>query len=159
VIKSGDASNMRKRAYSGLTLMAAGQGLDNALPTALMPPSELAPMQQDHMSWPKWGQYAETMGNIGEKPDMPEAEELMALYGVWMNASTLEEKGEAWRKMLRIHAEQQFVIGTVQGAMQPIVVSARLRNIPKKAIYSWEPTAMLGAYRVDQFYFAAGPTQ
>ena len=60
--------------------------------------------------------------------------------------------------MLRIHADQQFVIGTVQGAMQPIVVSEKLRNVPDKAVYSWEPTAMLGAYRVDEFYFAGGAT-
>ena len=65
--------------------------------------------------------------------------------------------------MLRLHADQQFVIGTVAGSIQPIVVSNHLRNVPEKAVFSWEPTALLGAYRVDEFFFddapAAGPTQ
>ena len=25
--------------------------------------------------------------------------------------------------------------------------------MPKKALYSWEPTAMLGVYRIDEFYW------
>jgi peptide/nickel transport system substrate-binding protein len=50
------------------------------------------------------------------------------------------------------------VIGTVAGALQPIVVKNGLQNLPAKAIYSWEPTAMLGIYRIDEMYWnrAAG---
>ena len=46
-VKPQDRTVLRNRAYSGLTVMVAAQGLDNALPTALMPPTELAPMSQD----------------------------------------------------------------------------------------------------------------
>ena len=51
--------------------MVGAQGLDNAIPTALMPPTELAPMRQDNYAWPKWGQYVETKGKNGEPVDVP----------------------------------------------------------------------------------------
>ncbi|GLS17539.1 peptide ABC transporter substrate-binding protein [Labrys miyagiensis] len=153
VIKAEDSGALNKRAYAGQTVMVASQGLDNAYATAVMPPTELAPLKQEKMAWPKWGQYAETAGKAGEKVDMPEAQQLLDLYSQWMNATTLDERTNAWRDLLRIHADQQFVIGTVQGALQPIVVTKTIQNIPKKAIFSWEPTANLGAYRVDEFYY------
>ena len=60
--------------------------------------------------------------------------------------------------MLANHAENQWSIGTLAGALQPIVVRNGLINMPKQALYSWEPTAMLGVYRIDEFYWdrAAG---
>jgi peptide/nickel transport system substrate-binding protein len=37
--------------------------------------------------------------------------------------------------------------------LQPIVVRNGLHGLPKKALYSWEPTAMIGIYRIDQMYW------
>jgi peptide/nickel transport system substrate-binding protein len=153
VIKAQEATNLRKRSFAGLTVMVAAQGLDNALPTPIMPPTELAPTRQDNASWPQWGQYYETSGRSGEAVDLPEAKELMRLYESWLSSSDEDEKARAWDALLRLNADQQFVIGTVSGSIQPIVVSALLRNVPQKALYSWEPTAMLGAYRIDEFFF------
>jgi hypothetical protein len=34
-----------------------------------------------------------------------------------------------------------------------VVAKAGLRNVPERALYSWEPTAMLGVYRMDEFYW------
>lgn len=153
VVKSEDSNDLAKRSYSGVTLMVASEGLQNAIPTALMPPRDLAPLLQENYAWPKWGQYAETGGMAGEKPDMPEAIQLMALWEQWMDATTLADQAAVWRQMLTLHANQQFSIGTVQGALKPIIVTKTIRNIPKKAIFSWEPTALLGVYRVDEFYY------
>jgi peptide/nickel transport system substrate-binding protein len=138
--------------------MVAAQGLDLALPTAIMPPTELAPMRQDNYAWPKWGQYVETKGKNGEPVDMPEAQALLQLYKEWMSTGDQAVQQRAWREMLKNHAENQWVIGTVAGALQPIVVKNGLQNLPAKAIYSWEPTAMLGIYRIDEMYWnrAAG---
>jgi peptide/nickel transport system substrate-binding protein len=163
LVKPQEASNLRQRSYSGRTLMVAAQGLDNALPTPVMPPSELAPMRQDNYAWPQWGQYVETRGKAGEAADTPDMKELMGLWEKWLRSSETTEKRSAWQDMLRMHAENQYVIGTVAGSIQPIVVSSHLRNVPRKAIFSWEPTAMLGAYRVDEFWFddqpESGPSQ
>jgi peptide/nickel transport system substrate-binding protein len=163
LVKPQEASNLRQRSFAGQTLMVAAQGLDNALPTALMPPSELAPTRQDNPAWPQWGQFYETAGKAGSKPDGPGMDALMRLYEEWLHSSDLTDKSRIWADLLRLNAENQYTIGTVAGSIQPLVVSKHLRNVPAQAIYSWEPTAMLGAYRVDEFFYdnqpASGPSQ
>lgn len=152
-VKPQERTILRQRAYAGQTMMVAAQGLDNAIPTAEMPPSELAPIRQDHYSWPKWGQFAETQGKNGEKPDSPEAQELIGLYQQWSETADTEEQLRIWTRMLEINADQQFTIGTVMGQLQPIVVARAMRNVPQRAIFSWEPTSLMGIYRLDQFYY------
>jgi peptide/nickel transport system substrate-binding protein len=55
--------------------------------------------------------------------------------------------------MLRNHVENQWTIGTIAGALQPVVAKNGLRNVPEHALYSWEPTAMLGVFRMDEFHW------
>ena len=157
-VKPQDRTILRNRAYAGMTVMVAAQGLDLAVPTAKMAPTELAPMIQTFYAWPKWGQYVETKGKNGEACDVPEAKHLLALYERWMATADEAVHEQVWREMLLNHAENQWSIGTLAGAFQPIVARNGLVNIPKKALYSWEPSAMLGVYRVDEFYWdkAAG---
>ncbi len=157
-VKPQDRTVLRNRSYAGLTVMVAAPGLDNAIPTAIMPPTELAPMRQDNYAWPKWGQYVETKGKNGEPVDIPEAQRLLDSYTAWMNTGDREAQRTAWREMLQNHAENQWTIGTIAGALQPIVVRNGLQGLPAKALYSWEPTAMLGIYRLDEIYWnkAAG---
>jgi peptide/nickel transport system substrate-binding protein len=152
-VKPQDRTVLRNRSYSGLTVMVAAQGLDNAVPTAIMPPTELAPMRQDNYAWPKWGQYVETKGKNGEAVDMPEAQRLLDLYGAWMSTGDKEAQTKAWREILANHAENQWIIGTVAGALQPVVMKNGLKNLPAKALYSWEPTAMIGIYRADEIFW------
>ena len=133
--------------------MVAAAGLDNAIPTAEMPPNELAPIRQDHYSWSKWGQFVETQGKNGERPDLPEAQELVKLYREWAMTADSDEQKRIWMRMLSINVEQQFTIGTVTGQLQPIVVARAMKNVPARAIFSWEPTSLLGIYRLDQFYY------
>jgi peptide/nickel transport system substrate-binding protein len=157
-VKPQDRTVLRNRAFAGLTVMVAAPGFDNAIPTAIMPPTEFAPMRQDNYAWPKWGQYVETKGLNGEAIDLPEAKRLSELYDAWMSTGDEAAQTQVWREMLLNHAENQWVIGTVAGALQPIVVRNSLQGLPAKALYSWEPTAMLGIYRVDELYWnkAAG---
>jgi peptide/nickel transport system substrate-binding protein len=157
-VKPQDRTVLRNRSYAGLTVMVAAPGLDNAIPTALMPPTELAPMRQDNYAWPKWGQYIETKGKMGESVDIPEAQHLLKSYETWMNTGNRVVQRAAWHEMLKNHVENQWTIGTIAGALQPIVVRHGLQGLPAKALYSWEPTAMLGIYRLDEIHWnkAAG---
>ncbi|WP_198411824.1 ABC transporter substrate-binding protein [Microvirga flavescens] len=151
--KPQDRTVLRNRSFAGLTVMVAAQGIDNAIPTAIMPPTEIAPMRQDNYSWPKWGQYVETKGDRGEAVDLADAKRLLDLYAIWMNTADPEIQAQAWREMLRNNAENQWSIGTISGALQPIVARNGLKNIPEKALYSWEPTALIGIYRTDEIYW------
>ncbi|MBA1158141.1 ABC transporter substrate-binding protein [Microvirga mediterraneensis] len=152
-VKPQDRTVLRNRSYAGLTVMVAAPGLDNAIPTAIMPPTEFAPMRQDNYAWPKWGQHVETKGKNGEKVDIPEARRLLDLYETWMGTGNRDVQRNVWSEMLRNHAENQWAIGTISGALQPIVVRNGLQGLPAKELYSWEPTAMLGIYRLDEIHW------
>ncbi len=150
----------RHRIYSGLTQMSMWSGLDFADLRASNPPLELAPTQQVQLEWPKWGHYYETKHKSGEKPDMPAVERLLALLHEWEEAAGDRAKRTAiWRKMLDIWSNQVFTIGIVGGVLQPVVVNNRLRNVPKKGIYNWDPGAHFGIYRPDTFWFAKPAAQ
>ena len=144
----------RNRIFAGETMIAVWFGVDNGIVSADMSPNEFAPTQQVQYQWPKWGQFFETSGQAGEEIDMPEPRELFDLYSRWQTATSKEERTKIWQRMLDIHAEQVFTIGIVCCTKQPVVVSNRLRNVPKEGVYAWNPGAHFGVYLPDTFYFA-----
>jgi len=145
---------LRRRVFSGETMMSMWSGLENGLPTPAMPPEELAPTRQIHLQWPKWGQYRETGGKVGEKIDMPKAKKLYELNDAWERATSVEERRRIWHEMLAIFTDQVYTIGTVSGVEQPVVVTNRLRNVPIKGVYNWDPGAHFGIYEPDRFWLA-----
>jgi peptide/nickel transport system substrate-binding protein len=143
----------RNRIFAGETVMSIWKGLENALATPDMSPEEMAPTNQQQLQWPKFGQYYETTGKSGSPPDIPEAAELLQLFNDWRAADTQEKRTEIWHRMLKMHVDQQFVIGTVNGVPQPVVVRDSLMNVPDEALYSWSPGAYFGIHRPDTFWF------
>jgi peptide/nickel transport system substrate-binding protein len=143
------------RAFAGETVMSIDKGFENGLPTADMPPLELAPVSQQQLEWPKWGQYYETKGHAGEPPDMPAAQKLLALLRQWFDSKTHDERRQVWQEMLTVHADEVFTIGLVAGVPQPIVVSNRLHNVPVEGVYNWDPGAHFGIYHAETFWLAS----
>ena len=133
--------------------MSLDKGIENGLATADMSPWELAPTSQQQLEWPKWGQYAETNGTAGEAPDLPGAVQLKELYNSWLAAPNSDEHARIWHQMLRIWADEVYSIGTVAGVQQPVVVNARLRNVPTDGMFNWDPGAHFGIYKPDGFWF------
>ena len=144
---------LRNRVFSGQTQMSVWTGLENGLPTADMSPDALAPTSQQQLQWPKFGQYFETSGKNGVPPDMPKVAELLRLRTEWRAAATREERAAIWHRMLEIHAEEQFSIGVICGVPQPLIVRDKIRNVPEKGTYNWDPGAFLGIYNPDTFWF------
>ncbi|EEE38064.1 oligopeptide ABC transporter, periplasmic oligopeptide-binding protein [Rhodobacteraceae bacterium KLH11] len=153
VMRPLDRDILRNRVFSGNTMASVWFGWDDGIPQTHTSPAFLAPTDQVFLAWPKWGQYYQTGGGSGEPPDMPEAEQLMKLAHDWELATTDEERAAIWAQMLRIHADQLYAIGILNGAPQPIVVSNRLRNVPQQAMWAWEPGAHFGIHRPDEFFF------
>ena len=143
----------RNRVFAGETVMAAWSGIDNGLAKPEMPPDEFTPVRQDRLMWPKWGQFYETKGRAGEPPDMAWGRELMQLHERWYTARKREDLIAIWRRILEINAQEVTSIGIVSAVPQPVVVSRRLRNLPVKGVYSWEPGAHFGIYRLDTLWF------
>jgi len=143
----------RNRVYSGETLMTIWTGVENALPDAAMSPAEFAPVKQEYLQWPKWGQYAETKGRSGEPVDLPAAAELQDLYHAWETTTDHNERAEIWRRMLEIHADQVFTLGVIAGVPQPVVIKDSLKNLPEEGLYNWDPGAFFGIYHLDSLWF------
>jgi len=151
-----DRDILRNRVFSGSAMASVWFGWDNGLPQTYTSPSYLAPRHQEFLAWPKWGQYYQTDGEVGEAPDMPEAQRLMELALQWDRASTDAERESAWTEMLKIHADQIYGIGILAEAPQPVVVSNTLRNIPETGMWAWDPGAHFGVHRMDEFFFEGG---
>jgi peptide/nickel transport system substrate-binding protein len=153
VMRPLDRDILRNRVYSGLSMAAVWFGWDNGIPQDYTPPEYLAPTHQEFFAWPKWGQYYQTGGEVGEAPDLQPAIRLMSLSKAWDHSTEKHEREAIWREMLAIHADQQFAIGILSQAPQPIVVSKYLRNVPETALWAWDPGAHFGIHRIDEFYF------
>ncbi|MEO1121151.1 MAG: hypothetical protein AAFW88_07850, partial [Pseudomonadota bacterium] len=137
----------------GQSVMTVWYGWDNGVPTPSAFPGELAPTRQDTLSWPAWGQYYQTKGESGEAPDYEPAAKLMALYDDWLHATDDQKRTQIWTKMMQIHADEVFAIGTVNSVPQPVVASNKLGNVPEAALYVWDPGAQFGLHRIDEWFF------
>ena len=144
---------MRKRITGGKTAFSAWSGLDNGVATAAMDPEGLAPSGSTMQIWPLWHDYVESRGQKGEAPDMASAKELVALHRAWKSAASHSEREAVWHKMLALHASEVFTIGLVNGTLQPVVVSNKLRNVPEKGLFNFAPMAFFGVYMPDTFWF------
>jgi peptide/nickel transport system substrate-binding protein len=143
---------LRKRIFSGETVMTMWFGYENGVPTADMSPDEFVPLHQQSYQWPMWGQYHETSGMSGEPVDLPLAQELLEQHILWTTARSRAERAKIWHRILEIHADQVYTIGIVAQVPQPVVVANDLRNVPVEGIYNWEPGALFGIYRPDRFW-------
>ncbi|MFD0914973.1 ABC transporter substrate-binding protein [Pseudahrensia aquimaris] len=153
-VKPGQRDILRSRVGNGDVVMSTWSGLNRGLATSDMNPEELAPVSSVQAQWPVWGRYFETKGASGEAPTMPEVAKLASLYEEWRTAESSEEQSRIWAEMLSIYTDQVFTIGTVSGAVQPIVVNKKMRNIPDKGIWAFEPTHYFGHYMPDTFFYA-----
>ena len=153
-IKASQRDILRKRAFSGQTVMSVWSGIDNALVTPDMSPAELAPTSDSQLQWPRWGTYVQTRGKSGEAIDVPEVKRLVELFDKWAEATNEEDRAASWHEMLSIYTDQVFSIGTVNGVRQPVAIAPNLKNVPEEGVFSYAPGAYFGVYSMDTFWFA-----
>jgi peptide/nickel transport system substrate-binding protein len=152
-IRNSQRDIFRSRVVGGNVMMSAWQGLDNGLPSADMPPTQLAPTTNDQLQWPVWGLYRLSGHKQGRPADIAEVEKLGQLLDEWLLTSTTEQRVRIWQEMLDIHADQVFSIGTVNSALHPVARSERLQNVPEDGLYGFEPMSYLGVYMPDTFWY------
>jgi peptide/nickel transport system substrate-binding protein len=151
--KPSQRDNLRERAITGQLVMSVWWGMENGIPTSEMRPDDLAPVRGDFLGWHAWGDYYETDGEGGEKPDWAPAEKLMELYEAWLVSKTPEERTKIWDEMLQINADETIRIGLVSGVRQPVVIK-NVENVPLEGIYGWDPGAHFGIHRMDEFFMS-----
>ena len=162
IMRPLDRNILRNRVYAGTSMAAVWFGWDNGLPTLSTSPKYLAPTNQEFFAWPKWGQYYQSGGELGEPPTSDAANRLLAMADGWNHATDDATRRIFWDEMLRIHAEQTYAVGLLSEAPQPVVINKHLRNVPERAIWAFDPGAHFGIHRVDEFFFDAerrGPSE
>ncbi len=153
LIKASHRDILRGRVAAGEAVMSVWSGLENGVPNADTDPEEFVPHNRINLQWPSWGLYEETSGASGRQADLPAVRELLKLNQAWLAATGRAERAVIWRKILSIHANQVFTIGTVSGVRQPVVVAKNLRNVPREGLYNWDPGAFFGIHNPDTFWF------
>ncbi len=144
----------RNRIFSGDAMMSIWSGMANGLPNADSNPAPLAPTSRYQYQWPQWGQYYESGGTAGLKPEMKEVNQLLQLNHDWRMAINKSERHAIWQEMLEIHRQQMFTIGIIAGVKHPVVVNQSLNNVPLTGFYDMKPGAYFGIYKPDTFWFS-----
>ena len=152
LFKPQTVNNFRLRVFSGEAIMTAYAGYTTAVPTADTSPGEYCPTQQGGLQWSRWGMYVQSNGKQGEKCDFQPVAQLLDLYYAWEKAPNSEARRKIWDQILSINVDQVFSIGTVNEILQPIVVSPKLKNVPKEGYWAWDPGGYIGLYKPDTFW-------
>ena len=155
LLKPQTTDNFRLRTTSGEAIMTAYAGVTTAAPTVDTSPREFTPVMQGGLQWPKWGLYVESKGKQGEPCDMEVGKKLLELLARWEKAVDAAEKRKAWEDILSVNADEVFSIGTVNEVRQPVTVGKKVRNVPDKGYWAWDPGGYIGLYEPDTFWIAS----
>ena len=91
-------------------------------------------------------------GKQGEACDTEEGKKLLELLHQWERSTDAAERRKAWDEILAINAEQVFSIGTVNSVRQPLTTGKKVRNVPEKGYWAWDPGGYIGLYKPDTFW-------
>jgi peptide/nickel transport system substrate-binding protein len=152
LLRPQTTDNFRLRNSSGESMMTAYAGITTSAPTPETAPKEFAPVMLGGLQWPKWGLFVESKGRQGEACDLPEAQKLVELLQQWERATDDAARTSAWQEMLMINADQVFSIGTVNSTKVPVVAARKLKNVPDKGYWAWDPGGYIGLYKPDTFW-------
>jgi peptide/nickel transport system substrate-binding protein len=134
--------------------MTAYAGVTTAAPTVDTSPREFTPTMQGGLQWPKWGLYIESHGKQGEACDTEEGKKLLELLQQWERSTDAAERRKAWDEILAINADQVFSIGTVNSVRQPLTATKKVKNLPEKGYWAWDPGGYIGLYKPDTFWIS-----
>ena len=90
-----------------------------------------------YSTWPLWGRWYVSGGQQGEEPPA-EVMELIDIYTEMQTTLDDAERVELGKKLLRRHAENLWLLGTVGNAPYVIIAKNNLRNIPETGWWGWD---------------------
>ena len=91
----------------------------------------------EQSQWSSWARWYFTDGTRGEEP----AEEIKQLLSWWerlRRATEEKERIEMGKKILLSQAQNLWAIGVIGLGPHPIIVSDRLRNVPRQGYWGWD---------------------
>jgi|TARA_Y100000310_G_scaffold318411_1_gene372429 peptide/nickel transport system substrate-binding protein len=104
--------------------------------------------------WNDWVRWYQSEGRLGSRPPA----EIVQLHTWWdeMRATaSLERRIFLGKRILRSTADNLWSIGTVGLAPQPVVINARLKNVPEVGWWGWDTRWSL-PYNPSSWFFEEG---
>lgn len=117
-------------------------------------PSFFMPIQSWHGHAPLWSQWYETEGRQGEEPP-DNIQERYRIYDQMRSTPSEDERVELGKQLLRIHADQPLVIGTVTACPAPLIFNERMRNLPRPGVPVGWDTYGISTYHPEAFFYGA----
>lgn len=92
---------------------------------------------QEVTQWPEWSRWYRSDGVRGMEPP-PEVKQLIAWWEVLRRTTDVEERIRMGKNILRSQAENLWVLGVIGQGPHPVIVSDRLRNVPRDGYWGWD---------------------
>ncbi len=134
---SGPLQRIRARAgLMDMTIWHADRNADILFP---IEPYWYVPTNRgwEQSQWSAWTQWYFTDGENGEEPPA-QIKELLGWWERLRRATDEAERIAMGKKILRSQAENLWALGVIGLGPHPIVVSNRLRNVPRLGYWGWD---------------------
>ncbi|MDP6700778.1 MAG: ABC transporter substrate-binding protein, partial [Candidatus Latescibacteria bacterium] len=134
---SGPLQRIRARAgLMDMTIWHADRNADILFP---IEPYWYVPTNRgwEQSQWSAWTQWYFTDGGNGEEPPA-QIKELLGWWERLRRATDEAERIAMGKKILRSQAENLWALGVIGLGPHPIVVSNRLRNVPRLGYWGWD---------------------
>ena len=92
---------------------------------------------QEVTQWPEWSRWYRSDGVRGWMPP-GKVRDLIAWWEVLRRTSDLQERIAMGKKILQSQAENLWVLGVIGLGPHPVIVSNRLRNVPRQGYWGWD---------------------
>jgi peptide/nickel transport system substrate-binding protein len=100
--------------------------------------------------WALWVQWCGSHGKRGEEPP-PAVRQLWDWWTEMQETTDAQRQIELGKNILRSQAENLWTIGTVGLAPQPLVISAKLKNVPARGYWGWDSRFLL-PYHLETWF-------
>ena len=126
---------------------------DNATDPIWVTNPKLIPVRQRYAAFgPLWAQWFESHGQKGLEPPALMRQAIDA-WGEARKYGPGEQLTKACREIVKDHIDNLWSIGTVGYYQQPVIITKRMRNVPKTGLLAWD-WGYLSRYHPEQFYIA-----
>ena len=134
---SGSLQSIRAR--GGLMDMSLWHSDRNADILFPIEPFWYVPMHigQEVTQWPEWSRWYRSDGERGWEPP-EEVKKQIARWEVLRRTTDMAERIAMGKEILRSQAEHLWVLGVIGMGPHPVIVSDRLRNVPRDGYWGWD---------------------
>jgi len=134
---SGALKSIRSRAgVMDMSLWHADRNADILFP---IEPFWYVPMHigQEVTHWSEWSRFYRSDGSRGLEPP-PEVKDLIKWWEVLRKTEDVKKRVDYGKRILQSQSENLWAIGIIGLGPHPVIVSNRLKNVPRNGYWGWD---------------------